>query len=608
MPNAVTPATERPRFRHDHLVAETIEDNGTKFIDVLDPDSGSMFRFYEVEFSLACGMDGERDVAGLVRWAQDELGLAATPSEVTTVIATLGELGYLDRTAEAKAAAAAPPSAPAGSAAESELAPGIVVGAKPVVAAPEVELGSAGSTGTPIAEAMPTAPDLDLGAPGTSEASPPPREPVEEVALGAPGRAEIGHDDKTVSEPSEVSLDLSQHMGVEPSDVQEAVRASKVMQAVELPKELADALESKPAEPAPAPVAAKPVVEDKQPVAEEPKPAAVAAKPVVEDKQPVVEEPKPAIVAKPVEKPVVEEKQPVVPAAAPARVSPVLVVLLILVIGGAGAYVVWKYVLNKADATTKTSMVKQPVEPTPPPPPDPEPPAPVIKLAADAPAAIEVKAPDAGVLESIVAAGPVKSGDVVARFAGTRSIESAISGLDREIKRVEGELAKAKEDLAEAQAANSAGRIKSAEARVADRQSSLDDKQEKRAAKQAELDKLVLKAPADGAVTPIAKSRARLAVDAAVFSILPDKQLIATFDSDAPPSPGTKVYVLVKTSETKLLCKVLSVEVGVKVGCPYDAALEGTEVSFGGVVPEEGAPAEDKPAEAAGSDGSAATP
>jgi len=71
------------------------------------PDSETLFRFYEVEYSLACGMDGERDVPGIVKWAQEELGLSPTPQEVRTVIATLGDLGFI-ATGEA---AATPPTA-----------------------------------------------------------------------------------------------------------------------------------------------------------------------------------------------------------------------------------------------------------------------------------------------------------------------------------------------------------------------------------------------------------------------------------------------------------------------------------------------------------------
>ena len=84
--------TDRPRFRQD-LVAEPIEDGATRFIDVLDPDSGVLFRFFEVEYSLACAMDGQRDVAGIVKWAEEELGLKANANEVRNVISTLGNLG-----------------------------------------------------------------------------------------------------------------------------------------------------------------------------------------------------------------------------------------------------------------------------------------------------------------------------------------------------------------------------------------------------------------------------------------------------------------------------------------------------------------------------------
>src|SRR5215211_3014780 len=94
-----TEAFARPKFRQDHLVAEAIEDNGGKFIDVADLDTGSTFRFFETEFSIACGMDGQRDVPQLIAWAKEELGLLPTAAEIRNVISTLGSLGYLDLTA-----------------------------------------------------------------------------------------------------------------------------------------------------------------------------------------------------------------------------------------------------------------------------------------------------------------------------------------------------------------------------------------------------------------------------------------------------------------------------------------------------------------------------
>src|SRR5262249_5747354 len=138
--------TERPRFRQD-LVAELIEDGGARFIDVMNPDTGNVYRFYEVEYSLACAMDGDRDVPGIVQWAKEELGLAPSPNEVRRVISTLGDLGYLDVPARADG-----------------LAPGIVAGyARPAMAASHVELGHAGTTRRD--GEMPRAPELELGRP-----------------------------------------------------------------------------------------------------------------------------------------------------------------------------------------------------------------------------------------------------------------------------------------------------------------------------------------------------------------------------------------------------------------------------------------------------------
>src|SRR5438270_81599 len=99
----MTGATDRPRFRQD-LLAELIEEHGKRFIDVADPDNGTCYRFYEVEYSLACAMDGERDVPGILRWAQEELGLSAKPDEVKSVIETLGSLGFIDDSAAQPAA------------------------------------------------------------------------------------------------------------------------------------------------------------------------------------------------------------------------------------------------------------------------------------------------------------------------------------------------------------------------------------------------------------------------------------------------------------------------------------------------------------------------
>ncbi|HUS63103.1 MAG TPA: hypothetical protein VMZ28_01125 [Kofleriaceae bacterium] len=105
--------TDRPIFRTD-LVAKPIDGgNGSdRLVEVTDPDSGKSFRFYEIEYAIACAMDGERDLPGLAQWANIELGLEPGEAELRTMIGTLGELGYLEGVAGAQPAA---PGAKAGS-------------------------------------------------------------------------------------------------------------------------------------------------------------------------------------------------------------------------------------------------------------------------------------------------------------------------------------------------------------------------------------------------------------------------------------------------------------------------------------------------------------
>src|SRR6188508_2405255 len=86
---------DRPSFRND-LVARPLDDGGQRFIELTDPDSGHSFRFYEIEYAIACAMDGERDVDELADWAKYELGVDPSRDEIQTVIGTLGDLGYLD--------------------------------------------------------------------------------------------------------------------------------------------------------------------------------------------------------------------------------------------------------------------------------------------------------------------------------------------------------------------------------------------------------------------------------------------------------------------------------------------------------------------------------
>ena len=159
-----------------------------------------MFRFYEVEYALACAMDGERDVAGIVKWAQEELGVTPSAKEIQTVIATLADLRFIGPDEAAVAASmprsrkAAPHAARSEAArrAANDLARGIVVGAKARrTRSAAGRRCRARCTRAAKAQARrrryPEGADFDLGAPGAQAVAAPPRAPVEDIALGAPG-------------------------------------------------------------------------------------------------------------------------------------------------------------------------------------------------------------------------------------------------------------------------------------------------------------------------------------------------------------------------------------------------------------------------------------
>lgn len=605
--------TARPRFRQD-LVAELVEEQGQRFIDVGDPDTGSLFRFYEVEYSLACAMDGERDVAGIVKWAQEELGLTPSPKEVQTVISTLVDLRFIDAgdvAADGKIAKAAPtqptqPTQPTPKAAkpDGELARGVVVGATPSTPASsiDVELGHAGSKApTPAAE-LPAAPDLALGAPGAAAAPSLPRSPVEDIALGAPGRTEA----KKPAQ-SEVSLDLSAHVDVRPDDVKEAVRQSKVMSAVDVPKELLEAEAPKAAPKAAdkAPAKAEPARAEKAPAKQPAKQPDKQAEAKAAAKQPETKAPKAAEKApdkvaakadakqpakankdaKPAAKdakPAAETKRPATdrptaPPAPRAGVSPVLVAILILAVVGAGVFFAYKFLIKKTD--DQTSQVKPP-----PAPPAPPPPVEVIsKVALETPTPQDIAVPAAGTLEAIETEGKdVKTGDVIGRLAGGKPLETEIANLERDVARLQPAVDTAQQALADAQQVeNNQTGVDAAQAKLDKAKKPLDDKKAALEKKQAELDKLAIKATADGTLAEVATLGQKVAADEVVAKVARETMHVATFKIPA----GTKIApdgtLSVTAGDKTIVCTVIDAQVdSVKVKCPGEDLAEGAELKL----------------------------
>jgi hypothetical protein len=604
--------TDRPRFRQD-LVAEPIEDGATRFIDVQDPDSGVLFRFFEVEYSLACAMDGQRDVAGIVKWAEEELGLKASANEVRNVISTLGDLGYLESGAAVAATAPAAAAKPAAAGrwdqptamgtADEYLEKGVVHGGgRAHTPAPDVELGTPGARPAAQAADMPRAADLELGAPGvvaaaaTAKAS----TKVEDISLGKPGRSE------------NIETDLAADMPLSAAAVKEAVRQSQVMKAVDIPPELAAELE-KPA----AKVEAKPAAkveekpaakaEEKKPAAkvEEKKPAAKA-----EEKKPAAkaEEKKPAAKVeekKPVAQPPVESKAP----EAPSGLSPMLLAALVIAILAGGGFALWKFVINKKDTAETTGKAV-----TPPPQPEPPPPPPVetAKLATEAPPAEEVKPSAEGRVATIVANDTaVKEGDSIARLVGFQPLAAQVAAIDKALAKAKDDVAAAEKERDAAQVAGNQNVVASAEKKLTNGQKKVTEQEEKLATAKAALDKYLIKSPAAGKVTAVAKANAKVTPTDVIATVTREPTVVATFKSAGQVAVGTRVLLAIKDSEQKLSCTVAQAGGdGVKIACPQGAAADGTEVTYAGVDPNAPAPGETapSPAPAPAEAGSAAAP
>jgi hypothetical protein len=392
-----TAASSRPRFRTD-LVAEPIDEDGQRYIDVIDPDNGNAFRFYEVEYSIACAMDGERDVRGLADWAREELGITPSSDEIANVVATLGDLGYLEAAGRpmfgddlVQKGVVAPPPVPVRAPAVELGAGGLTAGwnvpttaERAAVSGDDLELGRAGGRVTATGPALESM-DVGLGAAGAAAPAgeviefdaptPPPYNDEPQASLRRTTSVDDEEGPTHLPQPhagdfddDEVSVDLSEHLAIRPDDVKEAVRASQVMKAVDVPPELLAQLGEREQQIAHAAEAAKataraaqntPVPSPQRNTPVVPMEAQPEFAPFGETRQPV-ELPQPIAVgkSKPVRVADAARAADVAarlaeatkgPVEAPERpgTSPVLIVLLIIVILGAGAFFVWKYVLDK---------------------------------------------------------------------------------------------------------------------------------------------------------------------------------------------------------------------------------------------------------------------
>jgi hypothetical protein len=150
---------------------------------------------------------------------------------------------------------------------------------------------------------------------------------------------------------------------------------------------------------------------------------------------------------------------------------------------------------------------------------------------------------------------------------------------------------KATKDRDAAQTAGNKAALTAAETKLADKQKALTDKQTKLDAKKAELANLVVKAPSDGKVTPVAAKNTKVAKGDVIAKLTPAPVLAATFKTASGVTPGTRVLLAPKGSEQKLSCTVVTADAsGTKITCPADATTAGTEVTFVGPDPNAPAP------------------
>lgn len=594
-----TAHNRRPRFRTD-LVAQPIEENGQVFVDVTDPDSGTTFRFYEIEYSVACAMDGARDLPQLVAWASSELGVEPSVGELQTVVRTLEDLGYLDESLGGAGAAtpgrAAVPAGAATSSAAVELGGAgrspLDPGKPPPPHAGDVELGVAGGARAGAArgrgeaessfaglldeDSAPTKVKESAGAGNARAAArpvveldalePPPRAPGAGGATAAL-RARVEEEDdgptqipppKSDFDGDEVSVDLSDHLAIGVRDVKEAIRQSRVLHAVSPPEEEAPAKT-----PPPVPVASG---ADKQRAAEKPAAEKKAAESSKAAEKPAAEKPSQARQAEAKQAAKVADVAKAVAAETPAgsggglRIF-VLLVLLAVVTGAAVYLYMTRMRKRRAQAATSPSAqvagAAAKPEPSAPPPP------PTAILSPAKPKTTAIVAPRDGKISWVVSPGSdVSKGAPVAKFEGYKKYDE---GVDHYTKRV----AHYQDELDRATAAANKGNMAYATRKLGEKKKLLQQNEQK-------LASYLISSPRDGVVEPAVKEGDKVKKGADVANLMGEAGTKATFStSSSKYQQGDSVQVVSTTDRTQSMqCKVTSVQGGkVAVKCPPGGPL-----------------------------------
>jgi hypothetical protein len=477
---------EKPRFRND-LVAQPIEEEGIRYVDVTDPNSGSTFRFYDVEYSIACAMDGSKDLTGLVEWTKGELGIDTSVDELQGVVSTLAELGYLEAAARILSE-----EEEADEFAYSEPTRNVSTDVMQQKAR-EAEARHAdgtGSGGAPRAPGLPPMPNTKL------EHDPRAKVPTRRLTP-EPMNAVTGED-----EDVDLDIDLSSHAKLTKEDVKEAVRASRVVNVPSVSKDLLDHIESE----------ADQKQDSASPVTDVPKKSSAT---------PLPKEPPKAV--RPVETPSVTARS----AEKKSSSGPLLIFLLLIVVGGGAFYyfTIYKPEHDQPGTTSRSEGSSEGSGTSPESGNERETPteaarasAPEARLAEMGTGTVEAKSGAAGVIEWTADEGAqVEKDAAVAKLFGAKRFEMALTQATERQKFYQDELAKA-------QAAGNKAVAVNLQKKVAEKKALAD-------AASAGLTPLLVKAPSAGTVQVLVGKGAKVNAGDAVARVNGGPALGAAFDA-----------------------------------------------------------------------------
>jgi hypothetical protein len=288
---------------------------------------------------------------------------------------------------------------------------------------------------------------------------------------------------------------------------------------------------------------------------------------------------KPAIVL-----PKAPEQQPAKEPAPPRRVNVVFIVLVLVVLG-IGAFLVWKLVLDKSSPPAKAPVVGAPVAPVAPaePPPGPPPPKVVtskIEMSSGSPKTILAFFP--GTIEWIEKASnkEVKSGDVIMKLAGAKLLEAQVAALSKEVAKLRADVDaayKARDAVVSDEAA-----LKKAQAKVDAVEKVYDAKNMQLVKKVDQLEPYLVRLTLDGTLTVTRKVGDRIPENTPIATIVPAPAPSATFKVPPDVRYDIESAMAVRLGESVITCEVAEQQPGeIRMKCdPGPGVVEGATVSW----------------------------